>query len=67
MEGFEFLTQRPVVTTLAVIGAVLVMLGANTVAPRLGLGPNAAQWLRRCGYGVMWGSITLFIVAGFVL
>ena len=59
-------TQRPVIATLAITGAVFATLGADAVAHRLRLGPQGARWLRRCGYGAMWASVALFIVAGFL-
>ena len=66
LEWLGQITQRPVIVTLAVAGAVLATLGVDAVARRLRIGPQGARWLRRCGYGAMWTSVALFIVAGFL-
>lgn len=66
LEWLGQITQRPVIVTLAIAGAVLATLGADAVAHRLRIGPQGMRWLRRCGYGAMWASVALFIVAGFL-
>ena len=66
LEWLGQITQRPVIVTLAIAGAVLTTLGADAVVRRLRLGPQSARWLRRCGYGAMWTNVALFIAAGFL-
>ena len=60
------ITERSNIITLAIIGAGLSSLGADAVTRRLRIGPRLARWLLRCGYTVMWTSVALFIVAGFL-
>lgn len=66
LEWLEQITQRPLVITLAIIGAALATIGADAVARRLRIGARVARWLLRCGYGAMWTSVALFIIAGFL-
>ena len=66
LESLGQLSQRPVIVMLAIIEAVLATLGADALAHRLRLGPRGTRWLCRCGYGAMWASVALFIVAGFL-
>ncbi len=66
LEWLGQLAQRPNIIALAVVGAVLATLGTGAVASRLRIGRRGARWLLRCGYGVMWTSVALFIVAGFL-
>ena len=66
LEWLGLLTQRPIIIALAVVGAVLATLGVNSVAYRLRIGPHVARWLLRCGYGAVWTSVILFVVAGFL-
>jgi amino acid permease len=58
----EFLTSRPVVIALAILGAVASTL-ASALKPRLGA--DRAKQLNAAGYGFMGVSMLLFIVAGF--
>ena len=66
LEWFGQITQRPIIITLAIIGAGFATLGANAVAHRLRIGSRSARWLLRCGHTAMWTSVALFIVAGFL-
>ena len=66
LEWLGQLTQRPIIITLAIIGAGLATLGADAVAHRIRIQPHVARWLLRCGYGAVWTSVALFIVAGFL-
>ena len=66
LEWLGQVTERPNIITLAIIGAGLSILGADAVARRLRIGPRLARWLLRCGHTVMWASVALFIVAGFL-
>lgn len=75
-----FASQRPVVITLAITGALLVTAGSLIAKPR-GKGDVSRRWgkepsdhgqsllaqrLTKVGYAVTLISIALFIVAGFV-
>ena len=62
----EQITQRPNIVAMAIIGACFASAGTDAVARRLGIAPALARWLLRCGYGAMWASVALFIVAGFL-
>lgn len=72
-----FMSQRPVVITLAVIGALLVMAGSlahkpehaqsgKAKATRTDRKQGLAKHLTTSGYAITFGSILLFIIAGFV-
>lgn len=72
-----FMSQRPVVITLAVLGALLVTAGSlvqkparsqtNTAAgSRSGAKSGLAKHLTTSGYVITFASILLFIIAGFV-
>ncbi len=59
----EFLLGKPVVVTLAVIGAVLAT-AASMLQRRGLLDERRAQILNYAGYGVMGASMLLFVLAG---
>lgn len=62
------LSQKWVVVTLALIGAVMVT-AASLLAPRgtpVPSGRAVSSLLSRIGYGLTFASIVLFIVAGFL-
>ena len=58
----DVIFSRPVVITLAVIGAIASTL-ATSLRPRIG--PARAKQLNAAGYGFMGVSMLLFIIAGF--
>ena len=59
----ELLLTKPVVVTLAVIGAVLA--SAASMLQRRGIvGERGARILNYAGYGVMGASMLLFVFAG---
>jgi len=66
MELFNALTDRALVIALAILGAIIATAG--TVVGNKGTG-HAAK-LRRAmmwtGYSISFGSVVLFIVAGFL-
>jgi len=76
IDALIFLSQRPVVITLAVLGALLVIAGALTAKPeragdKVQPSPPArkrplARHLTSSGYVITFASIVLFIIAGFV-
>lgn len=59
----EFLLTKPVVVTLAILGAVLSSAAAF-LQMRGYLGAQAAKTLNWAGYGVMGASMILFVLAG---
>ena len=59
----ELLLTKPVVVTLAVIGAVLAT-AASVLQKRGVIGERGAQVLNYIGYGVMGVSMLLFVLAG---
>jgi hypothetical protein len=59
----EFLLTRPVVVTLALIGAVL-STSASFLQTRGYVGEKAGKALNYAGYGVMGASMLLFVLAG---
>ena len=60
----DFVFSRPVVITLAVLGALVSTL-ATILQSRNVIGPARAKQLNAAGYGFMGVSMLLFIVAGF--
>ena len=70
-----FLSQRPIVITLAVLGALLVTAGAliakpgkpvDSPPPSESRKSPLARHLTSSGYAITFASIVLFIIAGFV-
>lgn len=67
-------SERPVVITLALLGAALVIAGSLTARPiKPGHTPSSltrqsalSRGLTIVGYTITGGSILLFIIAGFV-
>ena len=59
----ELLLTKPVVVTLAVIGAVLAT-AASMLQKRGIVGERGAKILNYAGYGVMAASMLLFVLAG---
>jgi len=59
----EILLTKPVVVTLAVIGAVLSS-AASFLQGRGYVGEKAGKALNRAGYGLMGASMLLFVLAG---
>ena len=60
----DLIFSRPVVITLAILGALASTL-ATVLQSRNVIGPARAKQLNAAGYGFMGLSIFLFIVAGF--
>ncbi len=64
----EFLTpllQREVIIGLAIVGAIIATGGGVLVKKPETLDPGLARLIMRVGYAVSWGSVVLFILAGF--
>jgi hypothetical protein len=59
----ELLLAKPVVVTLAVIGAVFAT-AASMLQKRGLVGERGAKILNYVGYGVMGASMLLFVLAG---
>jgi len=57
--------QREVIITLAVVGALLAIIGNFLDVKGLLIEHKSAQFIRKSGYTVTWLSIAFFIVAGF--
>jgi len=59
----EFLLTKPVVVTLAIIGAVL-STAASFLQARGYVSERTGKALNWAGYGVMGASMLLFVLAG---
>jgi uncharacterized membrane protein len=59
----ELLLTKPVVVTLAIVGALLSS-AASFLQMRGYLSANAAKALNWAGYGLMGASMLLFVLAG---
>ena len=67
LELLSLLSQRWIVVTLAVIGALMVTAAGLMTGNRAGEPqPWHIRALSRSGYGLTFASILLFIVAGFL-
>ena len=60
-----FIMQRDVIIALAVVGALLAIIGNFLDVKGLLIEHKSAQFIRKSGYAVTWLSIAFFIVAGF--
>ena len=60
-----FIMQRDVIIALAVVGALLAIIGNFLDVKGLLIEHKSAQFIRKSGYTVTWLSIAFFIVAGF--
>ena len=65
-ELIGMLTQRPVIITLAIGGALIATAGSIILHSRRDNPPAWARHVMRVGYAITWASIGLFIVAGFL-
>lgn len=64
----EFLTpllQRDVIIGLAIVGAIIATGGGVLLKKPETIDPGLARLILRLGYTVSWGSVALFILAGF--
>lgn len=59
----ELLLSKPVVVTLAILGAVL-STAASFLQARGKIGEKGGRALNWAGYGVMGASMLLFVLAG---
>ncbi len=65
MDTLTLLLQRPVIITLALVGAAIATLGNVTLRKSTQVGHKTARFITRVGYGISWVSVALFIAAGF--
>lgn len=66
MELLDLAIQRPVVITLAIVGAAVATLGSVLLRKGSRLDPKTARLILRLGYGISGASIAIFIAAGFL-
>lgn len=77
IDALIFISQRPIVITLAIFGALLVIAGSlnnkpeqlqpgGMTASALGRRRSLSKHLTAIGYVITFASILLFIIAGFV-
>ena len=67
--ALTFLTDREVIVSLAILGAVIATFGTYSLRAskiREILGERNARRIVRSGYFITWISIGFFIVAGFI-
>ncbi len=67
MEVIGFLTSRPVIITLAIVGGVIAMLGSYLLREGSKTPERNAKLIMRSGYAITWASVAAFIVAGFLI
>ena len=66
MEVLAFLTSRPFIFSVAVLGAIIATLGSYLMREGSSVPADRARLVMRSGYGVTWVSVAAFIVAGFI-
>jgi len=66
MDLLEAVLQRSVVITLAVVGAAVAMAGTVLLRKGSRVDPRIARFVLRVGYAIAWGSVGIFIAAGFL-
>lgn len=65
MDFLEALLQRSVIITLAIAGAAVAMTGTALLRKGSRVDPRIARFVLRAGYTMAWGSVGIFITAGF--
>lgn len=65
MDFLEVLLQRSVIITLAIAGAAVAMTGTALLRKGSRVDPRIARFVLRAGYTMAWGSVGIFITAGF--
>ena len=65
MEQLSFLLKRDVIIGLAIVGATIATVGSFLLKRNSSLPKTYARYVLWFGYGLTWGSVALFIVAGF--
>ena len=65
MDLLQFLTDRPLIITLAIAGGVMATVG-SVLGQREAVSPKLARIMLWSGYAVSFVSVGLFIIAGFL-
>jgi hypothetical protein len=66
MEFLNALTDRTVVITLAILGAIIATAGGVLGNKRIGYAAILGRVMMWTGYTISFASVVLFIVAGFL-
>ncbi len=66
MDLLEAVLQRSVIITLAIVGAFVVMAGNALLRKGSRVDPRIARFVLHAGYVMAWGSVGIFIAAGFL-
>ena len=66
MDLLEAVLQRSVIITLAIAGAAVAMVGTTLLRKGSRVDPRIGRFVLRVGYGMAWGSVVVFITAGFL-
>ena len=66
MDLLEAVLQRSVIITLAIAGAAVAMAGTALSRKGSRVDPRIARFVLRAGYAMAWGSVGIFITAGFL-
>lgn len=65
MALLDWLLQREVIITLAIVGALIATAGSYFVNRASTSDPRLAKIILKTGYGMTFTSMALFVVAGF--
>ncbi|MCH7956854.1 MAG: hypothetical protein IIB63_04810 [Proteobacteria bacterium] len=66
MDLLEAVLQRSVIITLAIAGAAVAMVGTALLRKGSRVDPRIGRFVLRTGYAMAWGSVVVFITAGFL-
>lgn len=66
MDLLEAVLQRSVIITLAIAGAAVAMVGTALMRKGSRVDPRIGRFVLRTGYAMAWGSVVVFITAGFL-
>ncbi len=64
MELIPLLLQRDLIIALAIFGALIATVGSMLMRNKSSVSPYMARLVLRTGYGLSWGSVAVFIIAG---
>ncbi|MGI9463473.1 MAG: hypothetical protein ACR2OM_06015 [Aestuariivirgaceae bacterium] len=65
-EFLDFLTARSTIVSIAILGAIVSLIGGYLMRRSSAVAPKTARLILRSGYAISWTSVAAFIVAGFV-
>ncbi|NNE22175.1 MAG: hypothetical protein HKN11_06150 [Rhizobiales bacterium] len=65
-EFLSFVTARSTIISIAILGAIVSLIGGYLTRRPTKVSPKTAKLVLRGGYAISWTSVAAFIVAGFM-